>query len=106
MKIDLIEKSSYEINEIEILRYKTLIEIEKTVKAIRERENYFFGEFRNYLYSINDVENNLEDLITKAKKESSIDIKHILHEANWKTMDENIEEKISFYNQLEQRLVK
>ncbi len=106
MKIDLIEKSSYEINEIEILRYKTLVEISKVTQSINAKQHGFNQELNNYLYSVNDVENNFDSLIAKAKKESSIDVKHILHEANWKTMDENIEEKISFYNQLEQRLVK
>jgi hypothetical protein len=107
LKKDLSLKSEYERNEIDIITYQTLSLISNANTFIKNKEKDFVVELIEFYADLEELDKNYKEVVEQAKKQQSnnIDLKHILYHTNWKYIEENIDEKISFYKNLKQQLV-
>jgi hypothetical protein len=96
--MDYATKNEYEKNEIEITKIRTQGEIDALKKVIKAREDYFEKYMQNFVVEVEEMENNYENIIAKAKK--SKEAQGILNFVDWKVIEENIQAKIKLYQRL------
>jgi hypothetical protein len=75
---DKSSKSEFQKNEDELLKIKTVIEIDSMQKVIGEREGYYINYCKTFLSELEDMENNAEKVVRKA--EAMIDSQEVQNE--------------------------
>lgn len=95
-------KTDYEKNEIDILVYESLNKVWHTEKQLKQLEQEYENLMEEFLNDLAEVNEHYEIYLELAKKHQSenIAIKHLLHSANWKLINEDNKEKIAFYKSL------
>lgn len=95
IRTNYILKSEYEKNEVEIIAYQTKHQIAKYTKYVDEMEINLFSKMQYYFVGINEIEEQFELTIKKAKKLSFKDIglKMCIKNAHYNTFNE----KVQFY---------
>ena len=102
VNVDLALKSEYEINEIDIIKYETLNKIGFVENKIKELQASYEIMVRDFIAEVDDIDKNYDKNLELAKKlqYEILELRHHLHQANWKLINENIDEKILFYKTL------
>jgi hypothetical protein len=99
------EKSEFQRNEIDILKYETVSIINNANNFIKKKEEEYRIELGEFYEDLNDLEKNYKTVVDTAKKKSEIGsvlIRHILYHTNWKYLDDNIDEKIKLFKDLKE----
>lgn len=101
-KVLTANKTDIEKNEIEIKTYETLNKIAIAEKKIKQFEIIFENQLNEFVLDLAEVNEHYESYLELAKKHqvSDIELKHLLYNANWKSINDNIDEKIIFYKQM------
>lgn len=64
---DKASKSEYQKNEDELLKIKTVIEIDSMQKVIGEREGYYIMYCKRFLAELEDMQENSPEVVRKAE---------------------------------------
>ena len=65
---DKASKSEYQRNEDELVKIKTVMDIEAMRKLIGEKEGYFIKMFKSFIADLEDMQNNANYIIGEAEK--------------------------------------
>lgn len=104
IKEGFCEKSEFQRNEIDILKYETVSIINNANNFIKKKEEEYRIELGEFYEDLNDLEKNYKTVVDTAKKKQSDNalIRHILYHTNWKYLDDNIDEKIKLFKDLKE----
>ena len=104
IKEGFCEKSEFQRNEIDILKYETVSIINNSNNFIKKKEEEYRIELSEFYEDLNDLEKNYKTVVDTAKKKQSDNalIRHILYHTNWKYLDDNIDEKIKLFKDLKE----
>lgn len=104
IKEGFCEKSEFQRNEIDILKYETVSIINNANNFIKKKEEEYRIELSEFYEDLNDLEKNYKTVVDTAKKKQSDNalIRHILYHTNWKYLDDNIDEKIKLFKDLKE----
>ncbi|MEI7961386.1 MAG: hypothetical protein WCI04_03545 [archaeon] len=106
IKEGFCEKSEFQRNEIDILKYETVSIINNANNFIKKKEEEYRIELSEFYEDLNDLEKNYKTVVDTAKKKQSeigsVLIRHILYHTNWKYLDDNIDEKIKLFKDLKE----
>ena len=106
IKTDYSEKNDFQKNEIDILNAETLMLLLSEFKSYKKYEQLLAQDLNEFYNDLEEVNNNYENILALAKKNQSenIELKHLLYHANWKFINDNIEEKIKIYKNIKELL--
>ena len=106
IKTDYSLKSEFQKNEVEILNSETLWLLFGELKAYKRNEQTLVCDLEEFYSDLEELKNKYDEVIALAKKNQSenIELKHLLYHANWKHINDNIEEKIRIYKNIKQIL--
>ena len=65
---DKASKSEYQKNEDELIKIKTVMDIESMRKLIGEKEGYFIKMFKGFIADIEDMQENAAKIVADAEK--------------------------------------
>lgn len=101
-KVLIANKTEIEKNEIEIQTYETITKIAVAQKLIKQSEIIFENQLNEFVIDLAEMNEHYESYLELAKKHqvADIELKHLLYNANWKIINDNIDEKIAFYKQI------
>lgn len=106
IKKDYSVKDEFHRNEVDIaILETTLILIEET-KRCERLEATLRHELEQYYQELKELDENYTNVIDLAKKNQSenIELKHVLYNANWKLINEDMDEKIKIYKNIKNLL--
>ena len=95
IRTNYVLKTEYEKNEIAIITYETKHQIVKHTKCVSQLENELLYMMKNYFVGVDEVEQEFDFVIAKAKERSTDDIR--LSKCIENAQYESYAEKVRFY---------
>lgn len=103
---DAANQNDFQRNENQILRIKTLGEIDSLKKIIEAKEQYFIKYMHQFVRDLELMENQYESLLHKAQQQANKndELRNLLYSVKWDIVEENIEVKLILFKRLKKIL--
>jgi hypothetical protein len=106
IKKDYSSKDDFQRNEVDIAILETTFILIEETKRCERLEVALRYELEQYYQDLKELDENYANVIDLAKKNQNenIELKHFLYDANWKSINEDIDEKIKIYKNIKNLL--